>query len=462
MREARVTITDGSPLQWQALKWAMSQPSPTGTFVASLTNNGIMYPNDPFPNRLFVGAKRVISFSEASQETTITTADSTRRSAGSDVFEALYEAHRQQASFLVGYFSYDLKNQLEKLNSRHPNRLGFPDAYFVEPAWVIDIGQINGSLQEITVRGEGDARAVMAAILAFRTPASEVFRSDEPAAPAIQCRVTPEAYLNTVRQIQQLIRDGDVYELNYCIEFFLEKARLDPLRTYQALTERSPMPFSSFLRLDNRYVLGASPERFLKKTGSRILSQPIKGTIRRGQTTDEDAELRSQLFQSEKERAENLMIVDLVRNDLARSAETGSVRVDELFGIYGFRQVYQMISTVSATLRNDVSWADSIRNAFPMGSMTGAPKIRAMERIDQLEASRRGVYSGAIGYITPDGDFDFNVVIRSLLYDAEQRYASFSVGSAITYDADPDQEWAECLLKASAIREVLEQTALAG
>jgi para-aminobenzoate synthetase component 1 len=202
--------------------------------------------------------------------------------------------------------------------------------------------------------------------------------------------------------------------------------------------------------------MGASPERFLKRTGSRVLSQPIKGTIRRGQTTEEDESLKSALRNSEKEQAENLMIVDLVRNDLARSAETGSVQVDELFGIYTFQQVHQMISTVSATIRSNATLADVLSNAFPMGSMTGAPKIRAMQRIDELESNRRGVYSGAIGYITPDGDFDFSVVIRSILYNATDHYASFTVGSAITYDADPAQEYAECLLKGSAMRAVLE------
>jgi len=244
--------------------------------------------------------------------------------------------------------------------------------------------------------------------------------------------------------------------LNYCVEFFAEQARLEPETVYWALNERSPMPFSAFLRVGNRYLMGASPERFIRKDGTTLTSQPIKGTIRRGLTADEDAQLQTQLLNSEKERAENLMIVDLVRNDLARSAEIGSVRVDELFGIYGFRHVFQMISTISATLRPDCMWTDAIRNAFPMGSMTGAPKIRSMILIDELESSRRGLYSGALGYITPDNDFDFSVVIRSLLYNRERAYASFSVGSAITYDADPEQEWAECLLKARAIRSLLE------
>lgn len=440
INDHRITTNDIARFWWQALTWAVARESRENGFVAMLTNNGIAYPNDPFPNRLFVGAKRVISFSEDNREP--------------DVFRTLYQAHQTQPSYVVGYFGYDLKNQLEALNSRNPDRLGFPNAYFVEPEWIIEVE--DGAVR---IMGEGDADGVMQAIA--RTPFTEplgVWPDDRPGAGnVIQCRVTPNEYQTNVRRIQAHIRAGDVYELNYCLEFFAENADLDPVATYRALNERSPMPFSTFLKLGNRYVMSASPERFLAKRGRKIFSQPIKGTIRRGQTPDEDAQLRNQLFQSEKERAENLMIVDLVRNDLARSAETGSVRVDELFGVYGFRRVYQMISTVSAELRAGVSWADAIRHAFPMGSMTGAPKIRAMELIDELEVSRRGVYSGAIGFITPDGDFDFNVAIRTLLYDAQSQYASFSVGSAITYDADPAAEWAECLLKAQAIREVLER-----
>lgn len=445
MNAVHVPVENPTNWRWQALAWAVSQQTHEAGFVAFLNNNEIAYPNDPFPNRLFVGAKRVISFSG-------------NDAAGQNAFQVLHNVHRERPSFLVGYFGYELKNQLESLTSRNPDRLGFPDVHFVEPEWVIDF-QAN----EIRIYGEGDAQTLVDSINAFGSLTENHFSVKNTATSSngkprinVQCRVTPDDYQANVRRIQAHILAGDVYELNYCIEFFATNAGLDPLATYRALNERSPMPFSSFLKIGERYVMGASPERFLTKAGRQILSQPIKGTVRRGQTPEEDMLLRDQLLNSEKERAENLMIVDLVRNDLARSAETGSVRVDELFGIYGFRQVYQMISSVSATLRDGVSWTDALRNAFPMGSMTGAPKIRAMQLIDELEVSRRGVYSGAIGYVTPDGDFDFSVVIRTLLYDSQSRYASFSVGSAITYDADPAQEWAECLLKARAIREVLE------
>lgn len=423
VRNQRFTV-DTTAWRWQAAAWAA-----TFDFTLFLNNNSIAYPHDPFPNRLFVGAKRVIPFT------------------GINDFKTLQEAHRQNPCWLAGYFGYDLKNQLETLQSRYPNRIGFPDIYFVEPAYVLDFER-----DAVVIRAD-EPEQVFALINAFSTQPVEPVTVSAPK--RIESRVTQSDYEATVGQIQQHIVQGDVYELNYCIEFFAERIKLPPLAAYRALNERSPMPFSVFLKQADRYLLCASPERFLKKTGQTLISQPIKGTIRRGQTSEEDDLLKQQLRNSEKEQAENLMIVDLVRNDLARSAETGSVQVEELFGIYTFRQIHQMISTVSATLRSGLSFTDALQNAFPMGSMTGAPKIRAMQLIDELESSRRGLYSGAVGFITPDGDFDFNVVIRSILYDAQSQYASFSVGSAITYDADPAEEYAECLLKAQAMRDVL-------
>lgn len=405
--------------QWQALAWAATAESAT-----FFNNNGIAYPHDPFPNRLFVGVKRVVSFT------------------GVNDLQTLYAAHQQCPSWLVGYLSYDFKNQLEPLQSRHSDPLGFADIFFAEPACVIDFEG------DTVVIWADQPEAVFNAISHTKTAVHQPCCT-------LQTRVTQADYEATVRQIQAYIVAGEVYELNYCVEFFAENARLDPVATYKALNQRSPMPFSVFMKQGDRYLLSASPERFLKKTGQTLISQPIKGTSRRGQTPDEDEALKQQLRNSEKEQAENLMIVDLVRNDLARSAQTGSVQVDELFGIYTFRQVHQMISTVSATLQANVPFTDALRYAFPMGSMTGAPKIRAMQLIDELERSRRGLYSGTVGFITPEGDFDFNVVIRSIFYQAQRHYAAFSVGSAITYDADPAQEYAECLLKAQAMRAVL-------
>ena len=239
------------------------------------------------------------------------------------------------------------------------------------------------------------------------------------------------------------------------MQFFAEDATIEPLPLYLALSQASPTPFSGYLKFNYSYLLCASPERFLKKTGATIVSQPIKGTIKRGKSTEEDEKLRHQLRHDEKELAENMMIVDLVRNDLSRSCATGSVIVEEMFGIYGFRQVWQMISTITGTIKPVNDLEDVLLGAFPMGSMTGAPKISAMQLIEELETTKRGLYSGSFGYITPDQDCDFNVVIRSIQYNAAQKYLSFMVGSAITYDSDPEREYEECLLKAQAMMKVL-------
>lgn len=429
MNHFRFATSDVPDWRWRLLAKVNAQFDA----VVYLNNNGITYPNDPFPNRLYAGAKRVVPFT------------------GQQDLQTLADVHARHRCHLAGYVGYDVKNQLEALQSRHPDRLGFPDVWFFEPHYIVDLND-----DGIIVQTDQSDAGPFASWLTNPASLPNVPSFSPSAHRPIQARVSQADYEAAGQAVRSLIEAGDVYELNLCIEFYAERLHLDPVRAYYALCQRSPMPFSTFVKQANRYVLGASPERFLKRVGSRLLSQPIKGTIRRGSSPGEDEALRQQLRNSEKEQAENLMIVDLVRNDLARSALTGTVRVEELFGIYSFRQVHQMISTISAQVRPDASLAEVLGHAFPMGSMTGAPKIRAMQRIDELEASRRGVYSGAIGYVTPDGDFDFNVVIRSILYNADTQLASYTVGSAITYDADPTQEYAECLLKGQAMRAVLE------
>ena len=186
------------------------------------------------------------------------------------------------------------------------------------------------------------------------------------------------------------------------------------------------------------------------------MSQPIKGTSPRSENPFQDKANIEYLKHSLKERSENIMITDLVRNDLSKVATRGSVKVDELCGVYSFRQVHQMISTISAEMRPDKNWIDTVKATFPMGSMTGAPKVRAMQLIEKYEATKRGLYSGSVGYVSPDGDFDFNVVIRSILFNRKKGHLSYMVGSAITALANPEQEYEECLVKAAAIREVLQ------
>jgi para-aminobenzoate synthetase component 1 len=269
-------------------------------------------------------------------------------------------------------------------------------------------------------------------------------------------RVTREDYLSTVTALQRHILRGDCYEINFCQEFYAHPNHFDPFAAWQALSQASPNPFSVFYRLNDRYLLCASPERFLKKENNELVAQPIKGTAARI-LHDPIADLGQgqALYRSAKDRAENVMVVDLVRNDLSRVCRPGSVSVSELFGIYAFPQVYQMISTVRGELLPGLHWTDAIAANFPMGSMTGAPKNRVVQLIDQYESSRRGLFSGAVGYVDPAGDFDFNVVIRSLLYNEERRYLSYQVGSGITFYSDPAAEYEECLLKAQGIRKAL-------
>jgi para-aminobenzoate synthetase component 1 len=235
-------------------------------------------------------------------------------------------------------------------------------------------------------------------------------------------------------------------------------ACINPADVYHRLTSVSPNPFSVFYRVNDSYLLCASPERYLMKKGSRIFSQPIKGTIKREKgDLLSDEKLKRELRESIKEQAENVMVVDLVRNDLTKVCREDSVHVDELFGIYSFPQVHQMISTISGDLKEGMGFTEVIEASFPMGSMTGAPKKRVMQLIDQYEATPRGIFSGAVGYIDPDGDFDLNVVIRSIMYNARERYLCYKLGSGITFYSDAVKEWEECLLKGEAIRGVLKK-----
>ena len=353
--------------------------------------------------------------------------------------------------WLFGFFAYDLKNEVERLTSAHADGIGFPDMLFFQPETVLGIR--NGQL-EIRCLTQ-DPQAVYEAI---RGEGRDVRGEAKEISVKLQPRFSKPDYLATVEAIRQHIIKGDVYEVNLCQEFFSENAEINPVAVFERLNAIAQAPFATFLRWHHRYLLSASPERFLKKTGSKVMSQPIKGTRRRGKTAEEDEQIRHELATSKKDRAENVMIVDLVRNDLARHCQPGSVQVDELFGIYTFPTVLQMISTVSGKLQFPESTQLSgslIRDAFPMGSMTGAPKVMAMQLIEQYERTRRGLYSGAVGYFDPAGDFDFNVVIRSILYNAELGYISVQVGGAIVFDSDPEQEYEECLLKAEAMLKAL-------
>ena len=342
-----------------------------------------------------------------------------------------------------GFMTYDIKNEIETLSSQNPSGLNWPALHFFQPETCL-------RWQPNTLEIHGRTDGVLAAILATEVPAVALAT-----VPPLHPRMPRAEYLRAVEGVREDILNGEVYELNLCQEFYAENVALDPVAVFWQLNEASPAPYAGFLRYHDHYLLCASPEQFIANQQGVITSQPIKGTRRRGLTPPDDEQQRLSLLHDEKERAENLMIVDLVRNDLARVARPGTVRVPELFGTYGFRHVWQLISTVAAELRPEVKLTDILRATFPMGSMTGAPKVRAMQLIEQYEANRRGLYSGSFGYVWPDGDFDFNVVIRSLQYRADTGYLSLQVGSAITYDSVPEQEYQECLLKAQGMLEAL-------
>ena len=366
-----------------------------------------------------------------------------------NAFEDLKQYQQSIQDWIFGYLSYDLKNDTEELKSNNFDGLEFPDLFFFQPKKLflakgnqVEIRYLNFCDDEFEV----DWEEIKEIVSDFETLVGNV---------DIKQRISAEAYQEKVSKMLEHIHHGDLYEANFCMEFYAENALIDPLETFLKLNEISKPPFAVFFKNYKQFLLSASPERYLKKEGELLISQPIKGTAKRFLDPIEDEESKNKLAADAKERAENIMITDLVRNDLSHTAQKGSVQVTELCGIYSFLQVHQMISTITSKLDPQYAVVDALRYTFPMGSMTGAPKISTMKIIEELEETKRGLYSGAVGYFTPEGDFDFNVVIRSILYNQQNQYLSFSVGSAITSLSVPEKEYEECLLKAKAMFEVL-------
>jgi para-aminobenzoate synthetase component I len=411
--------------------------------------------------------------------------DTLQTSAGTS-FAQLKRWAAAKQDWIFGHLAYDLAKETEPPQAVNPgpaqsasappikNPIGFPDLFFFIPELVIELRSDSiriGScqkdqetiwrhIQDTPIPAARIAQTPAAApqtpAIGPQTPAAAPQTPPMGSIPPFTPRFTRAEYLAAVAALQQHILRGDCYEINFCQEFFSQPAHPDPLSTWWSLSQASPNPFSAFYRLQERYLFCASPERYLKKTGNTLFSQPIKGTLpRHPEDPASDQTGSSALFHSQKDRSENVMVVDLVRNDLSRICLAGTVQVRELYGIYPFPQVFQMISTITGELNPGLDWIDAIQATFPMGSMTGAPKNRVVQLIGQYERSNRGIFSGAVGYVTPDGDFDFNVVIRSLLYNRENRYLSYQVGSGITFYSDPEAEYEECLLKAEGIRKAL-------
>ena len=369
-----------------------------------------------------------------------------------NAFEDLKQYQSQTRDWLFGYLSYDLKNDTEDLFSKNSDGLHFPDLFFFQPKKLF---LLKGNQVEIQYLNMCDDEVEDDFIEIVESKKSKVKSIVKLSRVEVQQQISKEKYLEKVSEILTHINRGDIYEANFCMAFFAKNAEINPLEIYTKLNTISQPPFSVFFKNNTNYLVSASPERYLRKEGTKIISQPIKGTSKRFSDVIEDEKSKLELSHNPKERSENVMIVDLVRNDLSYTAIKGSVQVAELCGIYTFKQVHHMISTIVSEVSHTTSPIEILKTTFPMGSMTGAPKISAMKIIEELEETKRGLYSGAIGYFTPTGDFDFNVVIRSILYNSEEKYVSFSVGSAITTGSIPENEYEECLLKAKAMLEVL-------
>ncbi|OXG09713.1 para-aminobenzoate synthetase component 1 [Flavobacterium araucananum] len=365
-------------------------------------------------------------------------------------FDDLKQYQQTTKDWLFGYLSYDLKNNVEQLSSSNFDGLDFPDLFFFQPKKIFLLKENQLEIQYLLLcddEVEDDFEEIVQSINDSFVTLNAV---------EVQQRISKDLYVEKVTKMLNHIHKGDMYEANFCMEFYAENAIIDPLEKFQRLNSISKAPFSVFFKNSKQFLLSASPERYLKRVGETLISQPIKGTSKRFLDPVEDEKSKQFLESDSKERAENIMITDLVRNDLSHTAQKGSVEVVELCKIYSFLQVHQMISTITSKVDPQYSSVDVLRTTFPMGSMTGAPKISVMKIIENLEETKRGLYSGSIGYFTPEGDFDFNVVIRSILYNQENQYVSFSVGSAITAKSIPEKEYEECLLKAKAMHEVLQ------
>ena len=364
-------------------------------------------------------------------------------------FESLKTFIDTYNDWVFGHFGYDLKNQIENLFSSNIDFIKFPDIYFFIPRYLFILKNNQITINYTENENINDIRRIINEIINNNV---NVEVKDYGLCRFIP-RVSEKEYYDNINKIKSHIYHGDIYEMNYCIEFYSPDTKIDPYLSYENLNKISPAPFSCFYKLGTHYLMCSSMERFIKKIGHKIISQPIKGTIERFGDVDIDNKNAIKLANDIKERSENIMIVDIVRNDLSHTALKGSVEVEELCGVYPFNHVFQMISTISSKMDNKYHIVDVIKNAFPMGSMTGAPKIRAMELIEQYEITKRGIFSGSVGYFSPENDFDFNVVIRSLIYNEEDKYLNFMVGSAITANSVAEREYNECLLKAKGMIE---------
>ena len=342
--------------------------------------------------------------------------------------------------WIFGYLSYDLKNEIENLTDLNKDVFNLPNLYFYQPKVIWLIKEEKAEIYSLDKRNLNEDWDHINSI--------DYKDFTEKSSVDLITRTSKEEYVRKIKNIKQRILQGDCYEMNYCFDMYSKNKTINPYKTYIKLNDYTRSPMSTFFKLNQLYLLSSSPERFIKRINRKIISQPIKGTAKRGLDSKEDEKIKYTLLSSPKELSENHMIVDLVRNDLSRVAEKGSVKVKNLNKLNTFKRVHQLISTIEAEIAVKTKFSKIITGMFPMGSMTGAPKIESMNIIDEYESTKRGLYSGSIGYIKPNKDFDFNVVIRSIIYDKLLKEINVSVGSAITFKSDPESEFEECLLKA--------------
>ena len=348
--------------------------------------------------------------------------------------------------WLFGFFSYDLKNEIENLMSSNYIFHSIPNIFFFKPKVVVIA---RNGLLTFEVCSDLDPEQELNNILNYKPNALE--KKIDNLIP----RVSKKKYLKNVKSIKEHIKKGDVYELNYCIDYYSENSIIDPCNVYNRLNSLTESPMSTLFKFKEINIISSSPERYISRRKNKVFSQPIKGTARRNSNELIDKEIRSLLTKNIKEKAENHMIVDIVRNDLSRISKKGKVKVTELGKLYSFKNVHQLISTIECEIDNNTLVSKIIESTFPMGSMTGAPKIKSMKLIDEFENVSRGIYSGSVGYFMPNGDFDFNVVIRSIIYDSNNAKLNLNIGSAITYNSTAENEYEECQLKAEAMIEAL-------
>ena len=402
--------------------------SKTFTYSSILLSNKIEDKYSQYQTVVCLGSKKTISSDKNS-------------------LNKLRNFHDKYKDWMFGFLSYDLKNEIENLNSENKDNFHVPNIFFFIPQTILFISKNELKVETFFSKNEVDK---LIDDIKNKIDFDEKDNSVE-----LQFTEGKESYIQKIRKIKEHIQRGDIYEMNYCQELYSQGTEINPEKVFLELNNSSKAPFSAYFKYKDKYLLCSSPERFLQKSGNRIISQPIKGTRKRGIDLNEDRFLFNELKNSEKDKSENVMITDLVRNDLSKTAQKSSVKVEELFGVYSFERVHQMITTISSIIDKKYDFIDLIESCFPMGSMTGAPKLKAMQLIEEYETTKRSIYSGAFGYISPYQDFDFNVVIRSVLYDRLSSYISVLVGGAITINSDEEHEYEECLIKAQALINVL-------